>query len=106
MSKQQDQLNVKVQKKLKSASMNILMLSLDKAKKEGKKHAVGWIEKEIADRASKLTQVEKLTNDDVVAAKARRGAVTTIDYVLSQVDGKTKTLEAAKAYLRKVYGGV
>ncbi len=43
-------------------------------------------------------QVDQLTDADVAAAKAKRGAKSTIDYVLSQVGG-TKTLALAKQHL-------
>jgi hypothetical protein len=45
--------------------------------------------------------INSLTMKDVAAAKQKRGALHTIDYVLSMVDGKVRTLEAAKAYLLK-----
>lgn len=59
-------------------------------------------------------QIAALTDADVAAAKERaaearktRKGVSTIDYFLTQVDGKTKTLEMAKSALlsRLLAGG-
>ena len=44
-------------------------------------------------------QVEALTDNDVVAARQKRGAMSTIDFVLLKVDGKARTLEMAKRHL-------
>ena len=46
-------------------------------------------------------RIEQLTEKDVAAAKAKRGALSTTDYVLAQVGG-SRTLEQAKVYLLSI----